>query len=432
MDAHSTGSLALIIVAAVLAPLGAEALRRFRLPGVVLEIVFGIVIGPQVLGLAEVTPVVAGFGNLGLSFLMFLAGFEIELGRIAGTPLRRATAGWFVSLAVALAVAGVLVATGFALSDLLIGLCLTTTALGTLLPMLSDSRVLETPFGSLVLAVGTVGEFLPIVAIALLLTSDNPGTTMLLLVAFVALAVGATLIATRARSPRVLELMRKHLNSSAQLPVRIAVLMVVALVWVAGHLGLDVLLGAFSAGIIVRLFVEGDQFEPVGAKLSALGFGFLIPIFFVVSGMKFDLDALVGDPTTLLRLPLFLGLFLVARGLPALLLYRRELPVRAQRFALALFSATALPLVVVITEIGLDTGRMRPENAAALVGAGMVSVLVFPLSGFALLQRSGSSAPAPAPAEPAPLAPGAPVEDDAADGTIGERAPDATADPPAH
>lgn len=388
MDTASTSSLALIVVAAVLAPLAAEALRRFRLPGVVLEILLGILIGPQVLGLAEVTPVVAGFGNLGLSFLMFLAGFEIELGRIAGPPLKRASAGWFLSLAVALAVAGVLVVTGFALSDLLIGLCLTTTALGTLLPMLSDAKVLETRFGALVLAVGTVGEFLPIVAIALLLTSDNPGTTAIFLVAFVALAVAATLLATRARSPRVVGLMRKHLDSSAQLPVRIAVLMVVALVWVAGHLGLDVLLGAFSAGIIVRLFVEGDHFEPVSSKLSAIGFGFLVPIFFVVSGMKFDLDALVGDPTTLLRVPLFLGLFLLARGLPAMLLYRRELPARAQRAALALFSATALPLVVVITEIGLEADRMRPENAAALVGAGMVSVLVFPLVGFSLLRRT--------------------------------------------
>ena len=392
MDSASASSLALIIVAAVLAPLAAEALRRFRIPGVVLEIAFGIVIGQQVLGLADVTPVVAGFGNLGLSFLMFLAGYEIDLDRIKGRPLDRATRGWFLSLVVALGVAAFLVATGFALSDLLIGLCLTTTALGTLLPMLSDAGVLESRFGALVLAVGTVGEFLPIVAIALLLTSDNPGTTALLLVAFIALAVGATLIATRARSPKVLELMRRHLDSSAQLPVRIAVLMVVALVWVAGHLGLDVLLGAFAAGIIVRLFTAGEQSEAVGSKLSAIGFGFLIPIFFVVSGMKFDLDALISEPTTLLRVPLFLVLFLVARGLPAMLLYRRDL-VRRDRAALAFFSATALPLVVVITEIGLETERMLPENAAALVGAGMVSVLVFPLAGFALHRSGATSEP---------------------------------------
>ncbi len=397
MDSASATSLALIIVAAVLAPLAAELLRRFRIPGVVLEIAFGVIIGQQVLGWAELTPVIAGLGNLGLSFLMFLAGYEIDLDRIKGRPLDRAARGWFLSLVVALLVAGVLVITGFALSDLLIGLCLTTTALGTLLPMLSDAGVLESRFGALVLAVGTVGEFLPIVAIALLLTSDNPGTTALLLVAFIVLAVGATLIATRARSPKVLELMRRHLDSSAQLPVRIAVLLVVALVWVAGHLGLDVLLGAFAAGIIVRLFTAGEQSEAVGSKLSAIGFGFLIPIFFVVSGMKFDLDALISEPTTLLRVPLFLVLFLVARGLPAMVLYRQDLS-RRDRAALAFFSATALPLVVVITEIGLETDRMLPENAAALVGAGMLSVLVYPLIGFALHGRgtAGDEASAPA------------------------------------
>lgn len=406
MDSASASSLTLIVVAAVVAPLLAEALRRFRVPGVVLEIGLGIVIGQQVLGWADVTVIVAGFGNLGLSFLMFLAGFEIDLDRIKGRPLNRAALGWGVSLVLALSVAGVLVISGFALSDLLIGLSLTTTALGTLLPMLRDADALETPFGAHILAVGTVGEFLPIVAIALLLTSDNPGTTALLLVAFIVLAVGATLLATRARSPRVVELMQRHLNSSAQLPVRIAVLMIVVLVWVASHLGLDVLLGAFAAGIIVRLFTAGDDQEVVGSKLEAIGFGFFVPVFFVVSGMKFDLDALLDDPSTVLRVPLFLLLFLVVRGVPALLLYRRDLP-RPDRAALAFFSATALPLVVVITGIGLETDRMRPENAAALVGAGMLSVLVFPIVGFAIRRRAGDP-PAVAADDPEPLAPAAP------------------------
>ena len=400
MDSASASSLALIIVAAVLAPLAAEALRRFRIPGVVLEIAFGVVIGQQVLGLAEVTPVVAGFGNLGLSFLMFLAGYEIDLERIKGRPLSLATRGWFLSLAIGLACGAVMVLDGFAHSDLLIGLAVTTTALGTLLPMLSDGGVLESRFGALVQAVGTVGEFLPIVAIALLLTSDNPGTTALLLVAFIGLAVAATLLATRARTPRVIGLMRRHLDSSAQLPVRIAVLLVVALVWVAGHLGLDVLLGAFTAGIIVRLFTAGEQAEAVGSKLSALGFGFLIPIFFVVSGMKFDLDALLDEPSTLLRVPVFLALFLLARGVPAMLFYRRELS-RRDRAALAFFSAAALPLVVVITEIGLETDRMLPENAAALVGAGMLSVLLYPLVGFALHGRGTTADDAATPFESA-------------------------------
>jgi Kef-type K+ transport system membrane component KefB len=159
-------------------------------------------------------------------------------------------------------------------------------------------------------------------------------------------------------------------------------------VWVASRLGLDVLLGAFAAGVVVRLFSAGEDAEVIRVKLEAIGFGFLIPIFFIVSGMKFDLDALIHDPATLLRVPIFLGLFFVVRGLPAIVLYRKDVP-QLQLMPLALFSATALPLVVVITSIGTDTGRMLPGNAAALVGAGMVSVLLYPLVAFSLLKRAG-------------------------------------------
>lgn len=391
MDTTSASSLAVIVVAAVLAPLLTELLKRFRIPGVVLEIGLGILIGPQLLGLAEATEIVSAFSNLGLSFLMFLAGFEIELDRIRGRPLSLAGRGWLLSLVLGFGAAGIMVIEGFALSDLLIGLALTTTALGTLLPMLNDAGVIETRFGDHVLAVGTVGEFGPIVAIALLLTTDNPAHTALLLMAFIVLAVATVLIATRARRPRVLELMSRHLESSAQLPVRVSVLLVVALVWVAAHLGLDVLLGAFTAGIVVRLFTEGADQEVIAGKLAAIGFGFLVPVFFVVSGITFDLESLTESAATLLRVPIFLLCFLFVRGLPALLFYRRDLS-GSEPAALAFFSATALPLVVVITGIGLQTERMEPENAAALVGAAMLSVLLYPLIGFALHRRGTARA----------------------------------------
>jgi Kef-type K+ transport system membrane component KefB len=387
VDSTSASSLTVIVLVAVLAPLLAELLRRFRIPGVVLELGFGILIGQQVLGLAEETDIIDALGNLGLSFLMFLAGFDIDLERLRGRTLSRASTTWLISLALGLVVAGVMVLEGFAISDLLVGLALTTTALGTLLPMLRDADVLDSPFGGHVLAAGTLGEFGPIVAIAVLLTSDNPAGTILLLLVFVALALATVWVATRARSPRVVALMQKHLQSSAQLPVRVAVLLVVLLVWVAAHLGLDVLLGAFTAGIVVRLFTEGPDEPVISGKLEAIGFGFLIPVFFVVSGMSFDLDALVDPPTTLLRVPLFLALFFVVRGVPTLFTYRRDLP-GSERTSLAFFSATALPLVVVITGIGLDTERMHPQNAAALVGAAMVSVLLYPLIAFALHRRS--------------------------------------------
>lgn len=381
--ASALASLVLICLAAVIAPLLAEWLRRLRIPAVVLEIGLGIVIGPQVLNLAQPDELVQAFASLGLCFLMFLAGFDIDLDRVKGAPLKRALAGWVISLAIAFALAFVLTETGVVVSTLLIGLVLTTTALGTLLPMLRDSGMAETRLGAFVLAIGSVGEFGPIVAIALLLTGDNPARTSLLLVAFIVLAVVAALLAARPTPPRVVGLLSKHLNSSSQLPVRLSVLAVVLLVWVASELGLDVLLGAFTAGVVVRLFSQGDDAPVVASKLEAIGFGFMIPVFFVVSGMTFDVAALASDPTTLLRLPLFCGLFLVVRGIPALLLYR-DRPLR-ERGALAFFSATALPLVVVITGIGTATGRILPVNAAALVGAGMLSVLVYPLLAFRLL-----------------------------------------------
>jgi len=388
VNSAELSTLALIAAAAVLAPVLADLLRRFRIPSVVLEIGLGILIGPQVLKWAHTDDVVDAFAALGLSFLMFLAGYEIDLVRIKGQPLVKAVSGFGVSLVLAGLFAFAMVSTGFALNTLVIGLALTTTALGTLLPMLRDAEVLNTRFGSHVLAIGTVGEFGPIVMIALLLTGDNPFGSAILLVVFVVVAVSAALLATRPQPPRLVRLLQSNLHSSSQLPVRVSVLLIVVLVWVASALGLDVLLGAFASGVVVRLFSSGPDGEVVREKLDAIGFGFLVPIFFIVSGMNFDIDALTSSTSTLLRLPLFLVLFLVIRGLPAIVLYRRQLPLN-QRLPLALFSATALPLIVVITDIGVETGRMRPENAAALVGAGMLSVLIYPLVGFALLRRAG-------------------------------------------
>lgn len=399
MDPTTLSTVALIAAVATVAPLLSEATGR-KVPSVVLELLAGILIGPQVLAIATETSTVSALAAFGLSFLFFMAGYEIEFAEIRGQPLGLATIGWFVSLVLAIVIAGGLVFTGFAISALLIGLALTTTALGTLLPMLSDADVLHTRFGAFILAVGGAGEFLPIVAIALLLTSDNPAETSLLLVLFVVLAAGAVAMAIRPTPPRVVELLGRTLDSSSQLPIRIAVLLIALLVWVASELGLDLLLGAFVAGLVVRLANKGEQAHVIEQKLSSVAFGVFVPIFFVVSGMSFDLDALTSKPITLLRLPLFLGLFLVVRGVPVLLFYRRDLS-RAQLLPMVLLSATALPLVVAITEIGLDAGRMKPENAAALVGAAMLSVLIFPFVAFMLRRRHpDEEEPPPIPTPP--------------------------------
>ncbi|HZM53972.1 MAG TPA: cation:proton antiporter [Acidimicrobiales bacterium] len=386
----SIPTLVLIAAIAVISPLLAERLRRFNVPDVVLELAFGIIVGPYVLKLAHTNDVVNGLSDIGLAFLMFLAGYELDLQGIRGRPLRLASLGWLLSLGMAFAFA--LVSTGLAVDTLVVGLALTTTALGTLLPMLRDAGLLETRFGAYIVAIGTAGEFGPIVAVAVLLTRKDPFVTSALLVFFVAIAVACALLASRTRPPRMVALLRRHLHSSAQLPVRVSVLLVLVLVYLAFELGLDVLLGAFAAGVVVKLFTVGEDSEVIKGKLEAIGFGFLIPIFFIVSGIHFDLHVFLTRPTALLRIPLFLALFLVIRGLPALLLYRTALP-RDERVPLALFSATGLPLIVVITSLGVSQGRMLPENAAALVGAGMLSVLLLPMLGLNRLRRSGEVDP---------------------------------------
>ena len=146
--------------------------------------------------------------------------------------------------------------------------------------------------------------------------------------------------------------------------------------------------------MITRLALKGHELQVFESKLTAVGFGFFVPFFFVTSGIEFDLAAL-GSAEAIAKLFLFLGLFLVVRGVPAMLLYRRVLGAR-DRMALAFYCATELPLVVAITTIAIDAGEMKASTAAGLVGAAMLSTLIYPFVGMAL--RSGADA------EPAPLA----------------------------
>ncbi|MFZ4668100.1 MAG: cation:proton antiporter [Microthrixaceae bacterium] len=392
MESHAAVSLLVITAAAVLAPLLSELLRRFRIPVVLFELILGIIVGPAVLGWAEVTPLIAGLAELGLCLLFFLAGYELDFSRIRGAPLNRGIVGWCVTLGIGLAVGALLASQGFVISSLLIGLALTTTALGTLLPMLSDRGLLETRFGAFLIAAGAVGEFGPVLAVTLLLGTTQPLGEAALLVLFVAIAVGVAWVAARPQPPRLIEMLRRHLETSSQLPVRILMLLVVGMVALASVLGLDVLLGAFAAGLIARLAIRPEQVAELKPRVEAIGFGFFIPLFFVVSGMKFDLSSLLSSPSNLVRLAVFAALLLLVRGVPALFVYRGVLSA-SERTSLMFLQATALPLLVVITQIGVQTQQMRPENATALVGAGMLSVLVFPLVGFAILDRSRRDVP---------------------------------------
>jgi Kef-type K+ transport system membrane component KefB len=390
MSATSVGTLVLIAIAAVLAPILSELTGPIAVPEIVIQIGLGILMGPYVLNIAHLGGIVTGLSDLGLTFLIFLAGYELDLQKIRGRPLELAAAGWAISLVVGLGAAFALVSSGLARNTVVVGLALTTTALGTLVPMLRDAHVMDTRFGSYITAIGTVGEFGPIVAVALLLTDKDPVETSLLLVAFIVTAVGTVLLAARAQPPRLVHMLSRHLESSAQLPVRVALLFILLLVLLAETLGLDVLLGAFAAGIVVRLFSAGGEIKAVGGKLEAIGFGFLIPVFFVVSGIQFDLHVFEKNPSSLWRVGLFLALMLVARGVPVFLLYLNVLK-PAERIPMALLSATGLPLIVVITSIAVSEGKMRADNAASLVAAGLLSVLLFPVIGLWRMRVAGEA-----------------------------------------
>lgn len=390
MSGESLGMLTVVFAAAVLAPFVADRLSRVvAVPPVVVEIGLGIVVGPVALGWVRDTEVIGSLADLGLAFLMFLAGYEIEFQRIRGGPLRAAWWGWVVSLVLGIGLGLLLAGTE---SGLVVGLVLTTTALGTLLPIMRDHGLSATPFGARFLAVGVAGEFLPIVAIAFVLSGERPLRTTAVLVAFAAVALVAAAVARRPRHPRLARLVTATLGTSAQVGVRLSVFVVVAMFALAEWLGLDPVLGAFTAGIVVHLFLgAGDEreSEQVLSRLEGIGFGFFIPIFFVVSGVRFDLDALLADPAKLLLVPGFLVLLLVVRGAPTTILHRKALG-RRPAVALGFLAATALPLVVVITGLAQEEGVLSDATASALVGAAMLSVLIFPTIALRVLGHAGS------------------------------------------
>ena len=253
--------------------------------------------------------------------LFFFAGYEIDFERIRGSPLRLAALGWGLSLVLAYGLGGLLELSGLVLSLLFTGSALATTAIGTLIPILSDAGELRTRFGTYLLAAGAMGEFGPILLVTLVFSTKGAAENAVILLAFVVVAVVAAVVAVRGVG-RGWELLERTLETSGQLAIRVAVVTVFALGALAASLGLDLLLGGFVAGVIARIALKGREVHVFESKLTAVGYGFFIPFFFVVSGIEFDLDALTDTPLRLLELALFLGLFLVVRGGPALLLYR--------------------------------------------------------------------------------------------------------------
>lgn len=369
----------LIPLLAVLAPLLTRTFGRWLpIPVVVFELLLGMITGPAVLGWVTPSDFAATLADFGLAMLFFVAGAEIEFTVIRGHSGRRAIGGWFLSLALGLAA-------GWVLSPgepaVFIGIALCSTAFGTLLPILRDAGELHTPFGRTVAAVGAVGEFAPLVAISVFLGGRDPGLATIVLALFIVLAAGAIWYALRGPHGALHRVMNATLHTSGQFAVRVLLLILAALVVLSVVLDLDMLLGAFAAGVVWQLLMRNAQpadREAVESKVEAVAFGFLVPIFFVYTGVTFDLQALVADPILLVLVPAGALLLLLVRGLPAMLAAPAGATVR-DRWSVAFMGATGLPIIVAVTAIGVTADVLPSGPAAALVAAGMLSVLLFPL-----------------------------------------------------
>ena len=392
----ATGLETLLVAAVVaaIAPVLVAWLPGPRIPQVVVLLAGGVLVGPQVLGWAD-RPAIDLLANVGLGFLFLLAGYELDLALFRVRPGRLAMVAWLVTVALAAATVGLLEAAGLVRAFVPVALGLTTTALGTLLPILRDNDMLGGRFGRYLIAAGAVGELFPIFAVALFLGASNKFVALVSLLAVGVLAVILSQAPRLIRGRRLERIIQEGEGSTAQTTIRWTVVLLLLLLVVAEEFGLDVVLGAFLAGIVLRRWTPGDA-HALEAKLDAIGYGFFIPLFFVASGMGLDIRSIAEAP---LRLLAFFVLLLVVRGVPALFLYRRDLPA-VQRVELMFLTATALPLLVALAEIGLRNGTMLHENAAALIGAGVLSVLVFPMVAVAIERRrcagEGPAADAPA------------------------------------
>ncbi len=379
----------MVPLAIVVAPLLAALVGRFApVPLVVFEVLLGLVIGPAVLGWAPADGFVSELAEVGLAMLFFLAGNEIDFPAINGRPLRRAVAGWLVAVVLMIGF-GLLIAADVA-GAVYVGVALTSTALGALVPLLRDAGEMGTPFGTAVVAAGAVGEFGPLIAISVFLSERKPGVATVVLLAFVALTAVAIVLAARGTHTGVHRLITATLHTSGQWAVRLVVLVLAALAGLSLLLGLDMLLGAFAAGVIMRLVLRNATPEDahlIKAKVEGLGFGFLVPVFFVHTGMTFDLDALLSDGRALALLPVFVVAMLLIRGGSGVF----GAPVgaaRTDRLGLMLLTATGLPIIIAVTGIGVERGELTGSLAASMVGAGMVTVLLFPLLGLLARRRT--------------------------------------------
>ena len=391
-------SVAVVAAVALVAPL-ALGLSGLRLPSIVVEILLGIAVGPQVLGWATRDEPVEVLSLVGLAFLLLLAGLEVDYDRFRGRLLRLTALGYVVSVAIALVIGLALKAGDLVRSPLLVAIMLSATGLGIILPILKDAGETATPFGQVVIAGASIAEVVPIVLLSLFFSGEGgvgAGAVLLATFAVFVLAVGAAIFTAEHSMRLSLTFMRLQ-DTTAEIRVRGAFLLLIVFVVLASRFGLEAILGAFLAGATLKLLDRDDAMTHTffRRKLEAVGFGVFVPFFFVATGLRLDVESLFASGSALARVPIFLGALLVIRGLPAFL-YRPLAERREQLLAGGLLQATSLSFLIVAGQLGIDLELISAVNYTALVAAGLLSVIVFPLVALGLLRRQPDNQPAPA------------------------------------
>jgi Kef-type K+ transport system membrane component KefB len=399
----SFNSVLIIAGISVFVPVVLGLLPGLPVPGAVLEVIAGIVVGPSVLGWARVDAPVQVLSTLGLGMLLFLAGLEIDVERLRAPLSRLAGLAFSLSAALGLGCGFLFWLVGQATVPILLGIILMSTSAGLLLPLLKDAGEAGTEFGQLIMTAAALAEIVPILLLSLLFSASAKtlGDQLASLAIFLALLVLIGLAVAGVRRLRRLDQLLDYLSRrSGQLRVRATLTLALGCGVLAYQFGFASILGAFAAGLLVRM-IEISGREPNRdflIKLEGIGFGFLIPVFFISTGVAFQLKGLLAHPGALALVPLFLLALLVVRGVPALLYVRA---VGRRRAATAgLLQAITLTFVIVATEIGLETGKLTPATAAALVAAGLLSAALFPAGAARLLPPRGRgelAVPAPRP-----------------------------------
>jgi Kef-type K+ transport system membrane component KefB len=396
-EIHFT-DLLIVVVVAFVAPLALGFFPRLRLPGIVLEIVLGIVIGPAGLGWVQVDPPIQILALIGLAFLLFLAGLEIDVERLRGRVLRLTAIAFVVSFAIGIVVGFAFDAGGFIKSPLFIAIILVSTSLGVIVPVLKDSGNISSDFGQLVIAAASIADFGAIILLSLFFSgkgsTDTAGKLILLGIFGALVVVIGVVIAGLERIHGISGVLHRLQDTTAQIRVRGAFVLLIGFVALAENVGLEVILGAFAAGALLSLIDRDRQMThpQFRVKLEAAGFGIFIPVFFVTTGLRFNLDALFASAGTVARIPLFLLALLLVRGLPAGLY--SGLVGRRKAIIAGILQATSLPFIVAAAQIGMDIGVLSQANGAALIAAGLLSVIIFPALGLTLLRRSESTSEA--------------------------------------